>query len=298
MTDSAAQSDAHHASPVHLPWKEYRRQLTWEAAPGLAFGGERVVYPACSTQQMSARLMMVPPGHGWPTGKLTEDTIFVCVQGEVEYYVDDATYLLRKNDILRIDEGVEYSSQNVGGGPALMYAAYENPGFDSAVSTDPRFVPSDGPVYYMPWAERRRDFVWHAPLSDKMGFHRHSGPFVETTHMRGHITSMPPGQVSPWHGVPGDVIFIQLEGEIEFVAGGRVWPLEPLDILFLPAQTPYIYRNVSMAPEHFFLIMSERPDGARSTYYESDPGWPVSPDVPTYVWSHGKGFLREDEADS
>jgi quercetin dioxygenase-like cupin family protein len=89
-----------------------------------------------------------------------------------------------------------------------------------------------------------------------------------------------PGQTSPWHSVPSDVLWIQLLGEVEFTAAGELWPLRPLDILVIPANVPYIYTNVTFTEALFFDVFHKRPTGQKNLYWESDPGWPIREDAP------------------
>jgi hypothetical protein len=54
-----------------------------------------------------------------------------------------------------------------------------------------------------------------------------------------------------------------------------------LDILRIPGTMPFIYTNVGMADVLHLSFGPPRQPGqmGASTYYESDPGWPVRPDA-------------------
>jgi quercetin dioxygenase-like cupin family protein len=272
-------------SPVHLRWEEYRRNLRWEAAAGKEWGFERGIYPACESPGLSAHVMVVPFGQAWTPEVAQTDLFIVGAQGEIEFYIDSDIFRLQENDILRLREGVEYSYHNTGPDLALVYFVAE----DKSLSQTKGLTWSDQRVVHLNWQESQRGFEWHSPLAERMGSHRYSGPFVETSRLMGHITRMPPGQASPWHGVPTDAIFLQLAGEIEFKFAGAIWPMKSLDILMIPANIPYVYQNVSLSYEHFFIALAKPPEGAKNIYYENDPGWPVS-DSASVLYHRGPGW--------
>ena len=64
-------------------------------------------------------------------------------------------------------------------------------------------------------------------------------------------------------------------GELEFKAAGQIWALAPMDILVMPENMPYIYTNVGLSEVVFFDTRGRVKPGAKTIYYESDPGWPA-----------------------
>jgi len=57
--------------------------------------------------------------------------------------------------------------------------------------------------------------------------------------------------------------------------------MKPMDLLLLPAGTPYTYTNYSRAETLFFSIGGKLPPGKKGIYFSADPGWPIRPDAPT-----------------
>jgi quercetin dioxygenase-like cupin family protein len=53
-----------------------------------------------------------------------------------------------------------------------------------------------------------------------------------------------PGYVSPKHTHPGEEIIYVLEGTLEYEIDGKPVRVKPGDVLFVPAGTPHLARNV------------------------------------------------------
>ena len=53
-----------------------------------------------------------------------------------------------------------------------------------------------------------------------------------------------PGHASPLHSHPGEEIVYVLEGTLEYEIGGKVSRVKPGDVLFVPAGTPHLARNI------------------------------------------------------
>jgi quercetin dioxygenase-like cupin family protein len=53
-----------------------------------------------------------------------------------------------------------------------------------------------------------------------------------------------PGYVSPMHAHPGEEIIYVIEGTLEYEIGGETAKVKPGDVLFVPAGTPHLARNV------------------------------------------------------
>jgi quercetin dioxygenase-like cupin family protein len=53
-----------------------------------------------------------------------------------------------------------------------------------------------------------------------------------------------PGYASPLHTHPGEEIVYVLEGTLEYEIGGKVSRVKPGDVLFVPAGTPHLARNI------------------------------------------------------
>jgi quercetin dioxygenase-like cupin family protein len=88
----------------------------------------------------------------------------------------------------------------------------------------------------------------HAALAQQTGskridLQRHdlSAPGREAIQAR---VEFAPGYSSPLHTHPGEEIIYVLEGELEYEIGGKVTRVKPGDVLFVPAGTPHLGRNV------------------------------------------------------
>jgi quercetin dioxygenase-like cupin family protein len=53
-----------------------------------------------------------------------------------------------------------------------------------------------------------------------------------------------PGYVSPMHTHPGEEIIYVIEGTLEYVIGGKTARVKAGDVLFVPAGTPHLAKNV------------------------------------------------------
>src|SRR5215831_9136353 len=53
-----------------------------------------------------------------------------------------------------------------------------------------------------------------------------------------------PGVLAPLHTHPGEEIIYVLEGTLEYEIGGKPVRVKPGDVLFVPAGTPHLARNV------------------------------------------------------
>jgi quercetin dioxygenase-like cupin family protein len=53
-----------------------------------------------------------------------------------------------------------------------------------------------------------------------------------------------PGYVSPLHTHPGEEIIYVIEGTLEYEIGGKTTRVKPGDVLFVPAGTPHLARNL------------------------------------------------------
>ncbi len=114
-----------------------------------------------------------------------------------------------------------------------------------------------------------RQPTWLATNSG-WGSYRATFPPLQTDAMVARLMWMPPGQRSPWHGsggwpemgqpVPplGDgAIFLAVEGEVEFSAGGATFAMEPKDVLLVNAVV-YSYQNTSLAHCLFWTVQPRR----------------------------------------
>src|SRR5215510_2079058 len=53
-----------------------------------------------------------------------------------------------------------------------------------------------------------------------------------------------PGYVAPMHTHPGEEIIYVIEGTLEYEIGGKVTRVKAGDVLFVPAGTPHLARNL------------------------------------------------------
>jgi len=81
------------------------------------------------------------------------------------------------------------------------------------------------------------------PTTKRIDLQRHdlSIPGRETIQA---IVEIAPGQASPRHTHPGEEIIYVLEGTLEYEIAGKVTRVKPGDVLFVPAGTPHLARNL------------------------------------------------------
>ena len=81
------------------------------------------------------------------------------------------------------------------------------------------------------------------PGTRRTDLQRHdlSAPGREVVQVR---VDFDPGYVSPLHTHPGEEIIYVLEGTLEYEIGGKPARVKPGDVLFVPAGTPHLARNV------------------------------------------------------
>jgi len=71
--------------------------------------------------------------------------------------------------------------------------------------------------------------------------HDLSAPGLEVIQVR---VDFDPGYVAPLHTHPGEEIIYVLEGTLEYEIDGKPVKVKPGDVLFVPAGTPHLARNV------------------------------------------------------
>ena len=81
------------------------------------------------------------------------------------------------------------------------------------------------------------------PGTRRTDLQRHdlSAPGREVVQVR---VDFDPGYVSPMHTHPGEEIIYVLEGTLEYEIGGKTARVKPGDVLFVPAGTPHLARNI------------------------------------------------------
>jgi hypothetical protein len=271
--------------PLHLKWKDYRRNITWEDPE---WGFQRGRSPALEIEGLTSYTTLLPLGQGAHPVTAPADTVFVGGQGEVEVTVEGTGYVVGAKDVLHIAEGCEYSYKNISFDTAVLFESVgesaSGPGLESKIE-------------YQPWATARRVFHWDLPMASDWGNHRASGPHVMSKQVRGHLVTMPPNQSCPWHASNRQVAFFQIEGIVEFHTANDIWQLNRFD-LFATRRAAYIYNNPTFEPTLFFDIGGPAPPTGTTRYWESDPGFPASPDaveLETVVGFEGeKRLVRKD----
>ena len=266
------QQTSSQAPVVHFKWNDYRRSYSTRAGNG--WGSHVLEYAEIDAGTLKARLLVVPVGQGSVPRVETEDLVLVNLSGAVQVEVGSSAVVMVVRDQLTIPAGTTYRFFNIDLNSAVLFAARNI----ATTSTDVKGGPS-GASMHMLWDDCRRRFRWGLPFADKWGMHRGSGPRVSTEHLVGHMVQQPVGQGSPWHASSRDLIFIQLEGSVQFNAAGERWGLEPFDLFMMRYGTPYSYSNVGTTEVLFFDIGGNAYAAGGSTYYADDPGWPVRADA-------------------
>lgn len=266
--------------PVYMRWDDYRGAFKWVSGSENAPGTNRIEYPAVEAPMARGRLIVLPTGQSAAKQTRDTDTVYLGIEGDVEFTVGANRLVLKPLDIVSIPAGSSYSYVNLGLANAQLCGIYaKEDGSPSAPGAAKAAIEST----HMRWQEYRRDFHWTLPLAEHWGYHRGSGPLIITNGLRGHTVRMPTGQTTPWHFAARDMLFMGISDEVEFKAGGKAMPLGPRDWIIVPAGTPYTYTNYGLAECVFFSIGGKLPPGKKGTYFSEDPGWPIRADAPTMV---------------
>ena len=117
---------------------------------------------------------------------------------------------------------------------------------------------------------RKRDQQprWTFHRAGEAGFVRGRFNDMEGTNFSAGLLVMPFGQTTPLHSETGEHIIYLLEGEVEFTIEGEPYPLEPHDMLFIPAHAKYLYSNVGRGPAILVAILGKVDDWpSKGTYY-------------------------------
>lgn len=251
-------------------WRNYKREVQITGS-GPAF--ERLLFPEVPGASFSGRLVVVPPGRQAESVTGLADKVFLVVDGETDFCSGGAWHGLTKLDMISIPAGNSFH--------------YLNGGFENAIlcevsaHDEPVERPHDLGVEHWRWQEYRRDFHWTLPLAESPGFCRGSGPLVKPPQLRGHTVRLPANQTSPWHYAARDLLFLVVDGEIEFECGGQRYEMEKLDFLLIPALMPYKYTNFGLVEELHLSIGGKLEPGKKGVYFHEDPGWPVRADAKT-----------------
>jgi quercetin dioxygenase-like cupin family protein len=273
----AAESNAAAAlhEPTHMIWQAYRRNFALVTPEGKGWGHQRIEYPAIHGTDFFGHWTALPAAQSAISHTASGDVVYLSVEGEIEFTVDGVLYPLKPLDLLSVPAHMPRSYVNVGLKNALFFGTY------AKNQHGPSMIAADARVELMSWENSRRDFHWTLPLAERWGYHRGSGPLIRPPMLRGHLVRDPAAQSTPWHYAPRDMMFTVIDNEVEFAAAGKCWPLKPMDMLVLPAGTPYKYTNYSRMETLFFSIGGMLPPGKKGVYFSADPGWPIRPDAPT-----------------
>jgi mannose-6-phosphate isomerase-like protein (cupin superfamily) len=228
-------------------------------------------------ETFAARAVQLGVSEAVTDQRAATSVVFVGIFGAIELAVGGERFHLGARDVLTVPQGMAYSAVNAGTHDAVFAVVR------STVDEPAQEVPLTG-AHLLRWADYRREFRSAIlPRAQIFGHHRLSGPHTLLRSLLGHTVRVPPNQASPWHEIPRDLLFIQLDGEIDFASGGLITLLRPADLLLVRAGTPYSYANFGFGDALFFDIGGRiLTPGATSTYYEDDPGWPVRTDAATY----------------
>jgi hypothetical protein len=127
---------------------------------------------------------------------------------------------------------------------------------------------ADEPIYRR-GEELLRDPMW-LEANTGWGSHRLSYPAIQSSELTARLLRMPAGQRSPWHGSAGwpelgapfppvgdGCIFFNVEGEVEFFAGGSSFLMKPCDMLLINAVV-YSYQNPGFSDVLFWTLQPNR----------------------------------------
>ena len=264
---------------THRAWSAQSHRANGSSAE--AIGGTLAAagptYEELVGETFAARLVQLGEGDELLAQRAATSVVFVGVAGCLDVLAGAESFRLGARDVLTIPQGMMHSARNAD--PASTVVAVVRSLEDEPVAAEQLRT-----AHLLRWDTYRREFRSAIlPRAEVYGHHRLSGPHTPLRTLLGHAVRVPPNQASPWHQVPRDLLFVQLNGEIDFSSAGVVTMLRPADLLLVRAGTPYSYANHGFSDAVFFDIGGRiLTPGATSTYYEEDPGWPVRAEVNTY----------------
>jgi mannose-6-phosphate isomerase-like protein (cupin superfamily) len=111
------------------------------------------------------------------------------------------------------------------------------------------------------WEDYRRTISWNLPNADTTTWGRHRGGYqwIRANGFRARIVNLPAGQTGDWHSADLDGIFMQMVGETECYVGTELYLQKPQDILMIPANNMYNFRNIGLGPSLFFIACGYGP---------------------------------------
>jgi mannose-6-phosphate isomerase-like protein (cupin superfamily) len=214
---------------------------------------------AVSADRVLVRILSLAHGDWNEPRCAVADTVLVGVRGTVEFAIDSASYTVGPFDILAIPHGTTFRCGNRTS-PALLFQGIDIGGATGGTEAD---TSAD----HIRWEDSRSSFRWDRPGADQPGLHRGSGPHFRSQTLRGHLISFPGGQGSPLISNPRDIVFLVLDGELEFHVGGATWTVRPWDLLLVTEGTRYLCRNVSRSDAILFDVGGMPPPGRSTTYH-------------------------------
>jgi quercetin dioxygenase-like cupin family protein len=121
------------------------------------------------------------------------------------------------------------------------------------------------PIVYNRRSDLLRSPKW-LELNTGWGSFRAGHPPVVSDEIRGVLMRMPPAQRSPWHGASGwpklgeefppigaGAIYLNVQGEVDFSAGGATYSMKPRDMLIVNAVV-YSYSNPGSVDALFWTL--------------------------------------------
>jgi quercetin dioxygenase-like cupin family protein len=99
---------------------------------------------------------------------------------------------------------------------------------------------------YLRWQDYRRSFKWRTAQGKSWGANLLEYPPVEGPSFSSRLFMLPVAQTISEERDTGDVVFLGIEGDVEFNVGSEPVLLKPLDLLSVPANTVYTYVNIGL----------------------------------------------------
>jgi mannose-6-phosphate isomerase-like protein (cupin superfamily) len=241
-----------------ISWMDHRRHLEWRqgTSPGFRFAAG----PPVEAEGLSARIIRLPAGPegSGPDLACQSDRIWLQVRGEVKLVAGTTQFQLSPWDLAYLPALQPLTLMTIGAAEAMA--------LEVIVPTPGNQEDSPTPILHA-YKDYASQVSWDLPLARDWGYVRGSFPAIRTPTAWAHLMRLLPGQTTPVHSVPSDLIFIGLDESADFEILDSSYTLGRYDMMVVPADMPYKYSNFEFSEAIFLDVGLSAPTGRKARYF-------------------------------